>query len=189
MFAVVGVVVVLLIAIALGRRVNAALSDSSSADSGPPATALSSPEDSAPPASDPPGSTSSPAASGTATEAELVVAAEMTGTWQGVVSQPNSSSDLYPTTTVLRTGRIGEVVGTSDYPTLGCSGNLRLIVGGPQARVREEITAETSVSCIDGDIHLSLASDGTLSWAFYETDSLFGDADEPTATAALRRAP
>jgi len=79
----------------------------------------------------------------------------MLGTWRGIVQQ---SSSKYPMTLTLSGGTAGDIVGRSEYPTLPCTGNLRLLSGGDDVVLQEEVSG----SCITGEVHLELIDRNTI---------------------------
>ncbi len=121
------------------------------------------------------------AATGRAAET-LSVPAALVGHWEGVVSELGAT---YPTRLELGSGRIGEVVGASSYPTFPCRGSLTLVVGGDEVRVKEWII-DGRWKCTDGgEIRLRLQADGTLRWEYYT--SMFALFRRARATAVLTR--
>ncbi len=84
--------------------------------------------------------------------------------WSGrVVQQPHSTT--WTANVNLTGGPVGSVVGTSRYPTLGCSGQLRLVSvpSSGQVRLAERIVVQGHPRCTPTvGIDLSLGADGTL---------------------------
>lgn len=105
------------------------------------------------------------------------VRAQEAGTWSGTVDQPGSGS--YGVLMELD-GRGG---GSTDYPSLSCSGSL----SGSPGNYFETIISNRAVEggsggCIDGNISISISGD-TMNW--YWSGSWLGQSY--TASATLQR--
>ncbi|ADP83558.1 hypothetical protein [Pseudofrankia inefficax] len=102
--------------------------------------------------------------------------AELRGTWTGNVTQKDPAHEFnttYPVTLVLRGGSIGQVVGTSNYPTIPCSGDLLLNQGGNAVQVTEHIVGGTN--CSDTALSLTLDGNGNLVYHFDDVGDGTGD--------------
>jgi hypothetical protein len=102
--------------------------------------------------------------------------AELRGTWTGDVAQKDPAHEFnttYPVTLVLRGGSIGQVVGTSNYPTIPCSGDLLLNQGGSAVQVTEHIVGGTN--CSDTTVSLTLNGNGELVYHFDDVGDGTGD--------------
>jgi hypothetical protein len=100
----------------------------------------------------------------------------MVGTWTGTVNQSDPAADYqasYVVTLVLRGGVTGNVVGTSDYPTVPCTGDLLLNRGGSDVQVTEHIVSGTQ--CSDTMLSLSLDAGGNLRYHFDDSGDGTGD--------------
>jgi uncharacterized repeat protein (TIGR01451 family) len=93
------------------------------------------------------------------------VPATFVGTWTGIVTQDNYDKSPYPYNGRITAGRIGDIVGTGELPSLGCMVNWTL-----RRAAKTEIVVHETVSrgaeCVDTDITLTLLSDGTLRYIF-----------------------
>jgi hypothetical protein len=50
----------------------------------------------------------------------------------------------------FRPGSVGDVIGSSDYPTLGCAGDVRLLaVSGDDLQLLESLTSNPGFACED----------------------------------------
>lgn len=99
-----------------------------------------------------------------------------TGEWTGDIVQ-FSPSTRYNATLVIAIPTAGQIVGTSSYPSLECSGNLRLVgVSDKVLRVEELITEGKAVpfgtkGCVNGFIILELLPDGRLFYRFTDKNN------------------
>lgn len=94
------------------------------------------------------------------------------GSWSGDVLQYNTDQD-YPAILKFYSAPVGSPVGTSDYPTLGCSGKFRLTEVTPtKILVMEYITNNPRNTCVLTDIiSLQLNADGTLTYRYLPNGS------------------
>lgn len=85
------------------------------------------------------------------------------GTWQSVgdVDQPNVDT-TYRLEVEIRTGKVGDIVGTVSYPGLDCSGTWRLESATPErVEITEDITDDPEGTCLTPvDITLERTDDG-----------------------------
>lgn len=98
------------------------------------------------------------------------------GTWTGSVHQQDPAHDYdatYDVALVLRGGTTGQVVGTSSYPTIPCTGDLVMTQGGASVQVTERIVAGTQ--CTDTTLSLSLDGSGNLVYHFDDVGDGTGD--------------
>ncbi|MFE2540006.1 serine/threonine-protein kinase [Actinacidiphila glaucinigra] len=87
------------------------------------------------------------------------------GTWRGTVQQGDDK--LYPVKIVYKGGKVGDVVGRVDYPTLECGGDWVLVSQTVRGLAVQEQITEGTLNCTDGvDITLTPSADGTLLYAF-----------------------
>lgn len=111
-------------------------------------------------------------------------AAEAREIWRGVGHQFDDDSRWELVMTIDRSARVGALLGTIAYPTLGCSGVLeRLPDRGPQLVALERMTDDPDHRCVDGGtITFQRAQAGeTLDWTWaYPTG-------ERNASAVLTR--
>ncbi|MBT0768333.1 hypothetical protein KIH74_05325 [Kineosporia sp. J2-2] len=112
-----------------------------------------------------------PSSGASSTGVSLGIPAGFLGTWKGVATQ---GERRYPVVLTLRAGMPGELVGVSEYPTLGCTGELMALSGGAEVVLREVTTS----TCLDADLWLVLNEDGSLGYTA-------GDPDDPTVRAVL----
>lgn len=94
------------------------------------------------------------------------------GQWQGTGTQTNPTLQ-WPISMTLIAGRWGDIVGTVDYPSLGCSSQLTLVAAGASngkliASLTEHVTSGT---CVDGGT-FSLVNDlsGTMTFGWRSPD-------------------
>jgi hypothetical protein len=109
----------------------------------------------------------------------------LTGIWNGTVTQTSPAtqsgpaagpSTTFTVTLVLRGGTVGNVVGTSRYPTIPCSGELVLLgSGGSDVQVTEHILTGTD-GCVDTTLSLRLDGAGRLIYHFDDVGYGKGDA-------------
>jgi serine/threonine protein kinase len=94
------------------------------------------------------------------------VDARFRGTWRGQIFQEDSIKSPYPTVFTITSGKRGDIVGKSVYPTLECSGDLELItVSSTALTVREKITKGT-LNCITVTITLTRRGNGALAYSY-----------------------
>jgi serine/threonine protein kinase len=94
------------------------------------------------------------------------VDARFRGTWRGQIYQQDSSDSPYPAVFTITSGKRGDIVGKSVYPTLECSGDLELITASSTAlTVREKIT-KGAMKCITVTITLTRRSTGALAYSY-----------------------
>jgi len=118
-----------------------------------------------------------PGAGGTPTTGADQLPAALIGTWSGVVTQNNPSTNFhtsYAVTLVLHGGTVGNVVGTSSYPSIPCTGDLLLDRGGSEVMVTEHIVSGTH-SCSDTPLSLKLDGSGNLVYHFADSGDGTGD--------------
>jgi len=88
------------------------------------------------------------------------------GTWRGSINQPGDPNSPYPAVLTMKSGRVDDIIGTSSYPTLKCSGRLTLLTASKnRLTVRENITKGTT-NCITATITLVHRSNGSLDYSF-----------------------
>lgn len=103
---------------------------------------------------------------------EALLPIEFGGTWTGTVQQyadeaRGAREDTYPVELTLTAGAVGPVVGTIDYPTLGCGGELVLVaVNIDSVELSENITYDDTS---DGN---SCAEDGGIILRFVDAESI-----------------
>lgn len=102
------------------------------------------------------------------------------GSWRGTGSQSDQAGE-WSIALTLAGGRPGEVVGTIQYPSLACGGDLLLRRSGPGAlELRERITFG---SCVDGGLlTLRPLDGGRLGYDWRQENGTL------TATGTLSRA-
>lgn len=98
-----------------------------------------------------------------------------TGHWEGTGAQRNPTAE-WPVTLTLTGGHPGDVVGTIDYPTLACGGELTLQSADTSAasvELAEDLTFGEAVCADGGIVHLAILSDGSLDfqWSHPAIDS------------------
>jgi hypothetical protein len=101
---------------------------------------------------------------------------DLIGTWTGSVNQKDPAHDFdstYDVSLVLRGGTTGQVIGTSSYPTIPCSGDLVMTAGGANVQVTEHIVAGTQ--CTDTKLSLRLDGSGNLIYHFDDVGDGTGD--------------
>jgi hypothetical protein len=120
--------------------------------------------------------------------AQQALPAAFVGHWEGLLVQINPDT-RYPVSIELTGGSPGSAVGTIDYPTLGCSGNLVLqSVAGSQATLTERLTVgQTICTYVDATVTLTQQADGSLAfgwshptWAGSLTGTLMRPGEAPT---------
>jgi hypothetical protein len=110
-----------------------------------------------------PGATSAPAGGETTASRGAIDA--FIGTWEGTGTQSNRSN-TWPIIFTITGGREGEIVGTVDYPTLGCGGELTFVKVLPWSHIAPGIELTEHITygagnCIDGGtFELRLAEGG-----------------------------
>lgn len=95
------------------------------------------------------------------------------GNWVGTIDQQQlvGSDSTYPARLHVVGGVLGEVVGSSSYPTLECHADL-LLVEASEARLVVEEKLRTTGMCLDNVlITLNPSSDGTLRYAVASADA------------------
>lgn len=91
----------------------------------------------------------------------------MAGSWGGSVTQGPVE---FPVELVLSGGGIDEIVGRGDYPTDGCSTELRLREVGPDSITVQERLVQDGFLCRGADrLVLALRSDGRLAYTYAAT--------------------
>jgi hypothetical protein len=100
------------------------------------------------------------------TQPSVDVASDFIGRWSGEVLQTGSVKDKYPVDIRITSGTISDQVGTFNYSTLKCGGDLILVSANRlQLSVEERLTSGL-LNCIDRSI-ITLtrnATDGTLEY-------------------------
>jgi serine/threonine protein kinase len=113
----------------------------------------------------------------------MVVPAAFTGTWAGIITQPDSTPRTFP---VLLTLTAGSSTGSISLPTLGCGGTLTVIHPAPTPQtlhLRHRATLNPQGRCARlASITLTASRPGTLSFFWQEVA-----APTNTATAELTR--
>ena len=104
-------------------------------------------------------------------------------TWTGTGYQPDAGRWTIEMR-INRAARVHERLGTIEYPSLGCSGELiRDLDRGVTIVAIEKLLVNPDGACVDGGT-IVLRDDGeTLDWRWYYTNGTQG------ATSTLRRAP
>jgi len=93
---------------------------------------------------------------------QVGVPPQFAGTWRGTAIQP--SSKQYPTFSLIVTLVRGSMTGTTGYPTLQCTGTLRLLSNANGVmHLRERITAG---GCTDGGVFTFSLVGGKLSFSY-----------------------
>jgi hypothetical protein len=100
---------------------------------------------------------------GTARAGALPVAAGFVGAWHGTVHQGTTS---YEARVVLRRGAVGTVVGTSDYPTLGCRSQLRLTAATRTTLTLQEQLTRNDGVCVESAVEIDLRAAGKLRYSY-----------------------
>ncbi|WP_460367837.1 serine/threonine-protein kinase [Actinocorallia lasiicapitis] len=142
-----------------------------------PASARQNPASSAGPSSGsrpPPVAPPSSAASSGSGDADG--APSLVGVWTGKVTQPGIAKSPYDVKIVYTGGFVQEVVGTSEYPTLGCKGDLKAIYITEDKRkvtVQERINSGPCENNVF--VELSLRPDAKTLYYSFQTGSTHGD--------------
>ncbi|MBL7519546.1 hypothetical protein I6A84_15915, partial [Frankia sp. CNm7] len=133
----------------------------------------------APPAGPPAGPARGPGAGPTSSAGAAALPSGMVGTWSGTLTQSataDRAEEKYNVTLTLRGGEVGDVVGTSNYPTIPCGGDLVLEQTGTRVQVTEQITTGTENCADEVTVFLELESTGTLLYHFDDAGFGAGDA-------------
>ena len=101
--------------------------------------------------------------------------ATFAGRWAGTGVQVNPAAE-WPVTLMLVGGPEGSVVGASDYPSLGCGGDLtleRVDADANLVELSEALSSGEDVCADGGTVVLALAADGSLEyrWSHPVVDS------------------
>lgn len=89
------------------------------------------------------------------------------GSWKGPVNQPSSDTE-YSVRLTIRDGEVGDTVGSTFYPGLGCSGTLTLVEKtADKLVVREVIASDPQLTCVP-EVMITLTPTDT--GLYYETD-------------------
>ena len=124
-------------------------------------------------------SPSSPSASGSPppiSNPGSVIPMAMSGVWSGIGFQPTSAT--HPTYSIIMTLQDGGTTGSTQYPSLGCQGQLTLVPGSPGGVIRldEHIT---SGPCTGSGQFTVQLSGGALSFT-YQPDKASAPASNGT---------
>lgn len=87
--------------------------------------------------------------------------ASLFGVWAGTVTQEGSATPVTFTATVTGV-EVGTPIALAVYPTLGCTAHWTLKAASSTSMTVREIV-DKGPSCVDGDVPLELAPDGTWS--------------------------
>lgn len=101
------------------------------------------------------------------------------GEWSGMLTQGGSS---YSVRMEIQEGEIGEPVGTVEYETLHCAGNLKLRTASPGSVELAETITSSGGCTPEGNIALKRNSNGSLSYSYFHS------AGSVTTTGTLKRA-
>jgi hypothetical protein len=124
---------------------------------------------------------------GTLERSTVVLPAEFTGTWAGDAYQA-STDEEYPVRLLVRDGTVGTDAGSVFYPSLECSGGLRLeLVAGAVAWFTETITTnERFPGCAPtGVVSLTLTGDSGAAFRYFEDPR---DLTDPAVEGPVRLA-
>ena len=93
------------------------------------------------------------------------------GTWKGTVAQSDAQAVYTVRLTLLPAPLEDGIVGSSDYPSLECGGDLVAVRRDGTTAVVREVLSYGQDECIDNVLlYLTANPDGTLAYAFYNTD-------------------
>lgn len=101
------------------------------------------------------------------------------GVWSGTLTQGGSS---YAVRLRLQDGEIGEPVGTIEYETLHCAGELKLRTASPRSLDVVETLTNSAGCTPEGNIALKRNSNGSLSYSYFHSDG------SVSTTGTLKRA-
>lgn len=94
----------------------------------------------------------------------------LAGNWHGTVHQKNTNSTYTVDLTLKNKGNAGDIVGTSDYKTLGCGGNLEMVHKIGQTLVVREVLTHGQAMCLDNVLlYLTPDKDRKMRYAFFES--------------------
>lgn len=124
---------------------------------------------------------------------EALLPIEFGGTWTGTVQQYENTEqgaleETYPVELSLTSGAVGPLVGSIDYPTLGCGGELSWLDMTEDSITLGESIAYDDTSdgnaCADGaSMILRFVDDQTLAWEWFWPDGTL-EAEATLAKAA-----
>ena len=98
--------------------------------------------------------------------------ATVTGRWEGIGHQYDDESDWEIVMRLHATAPIGERIGTIEYPSLGCTGELlRKRERAGTFTVQERLLENPEERCIDGGtIQFRRRTGGSLDWRWFDAD-------------------
>ena len=104
--------------------------------------------------------------------------------WEGTGYQPDAESTWTIELRIRRDAAVGAQLGTIEYPSLGCAGELiRAPDRGTTIVATERLTVNTESACVDGGTIVLRDAGDLLDWRWYYTNG------EEGATSTLRRKP